>query len=218
MDLGVFGIFCLLSFAAISALFGFLSSPGTASLTAVIVVQALVDLLWIGFAFFLSTVIHGFSFKETFGWQPQHQFRTGFLVSAGIALALTAMVVSSIVPSTSQTSLEKLISSAKSLYVFVFFGIALAPLLEEMIVRGFLFKVFLDIRGPGVAVVATALLFALLHSVDLWGNWFAILWILIVGYVLGIVRNRSGSVIPGIIIHTTYNAVLLGLYAVHNGF
>jgi membrane protease YdiL (CAAX protease family) len=79
--------------------------------------------------------------------------------------------------------------------------------------RGFLFKVLHDIGGPGLAISATAGLFALLHIPQLWGSWAGIGLIFIVGYILSAVRARSNSVIPSFIIHTSYNAMLFGMFA-----
>ena len=91
--------------------------------------------------------------------------------------------------------------------------VAVAPLFEEIIIRGFLFTVLSDMRGPGTAVSVTAILFALLHLPQLWGSWAGIVLILVVGYVLSIVRHRSNSLIPSFIIHTSYNGMLFGVFA-----
>jgi uncharacterized protein len=179
-----------------------------------IMLQGVMDLVLVGFILFLIKTIHGRSFIETIHWHRAPQFRTGLLVSTGATLAITVLLVSSLFPTPNQTPIERMISSTRSLYVFAIFGIAVAPLFEEIIFRGFLFKVFDEMNGPGLAVPATALLFALLHSLQLWGNWAAILLIFGVGYVLAFIRNRSGSVIPGLIVHTAYNAMLFAMYAV----
>jgi membrane protease YdiL (CAAX protease family) len=42
----------------------------------------------------------------------------------------------------------------------------------------------------------------------------AILLILAVGFALAFVRYRSGSVIPGLIVHMSYNATLFALSAI----
>ena len=84
---------------------------------------------------------------------------------------------------------------------------------EEIIFRGFLFKVLYDMRGPAAAIPVTAGLFALLHIPQLWGSWAGIALIFVVGYVLSLVRQRSNSLIPSFIIHTAYNAMLFGVFA-----
>jgi membrane protease YdiL (CAAX protease family) len=54
----------------------------------------------------------------------------------------------------------------------------------------------------------------LLHIPQLWGSWAGIALIFLVGYILSLVRARSNSVIPGIIIHTAYNGMLFAVFAV----
>src|SRR5207237_9702555 len=93
------------------------------------------------------------------------------------------------------------------------FAIVFAPLFEEIIFRGLRLKVLFDISGPGIAVTATAILFALLHLPQLWGSWAGVILIFVVGYVLSLVRQRSNSLIPSFIIHTSYNTMLFGVFA-----
>jgi membrane protease YdiL (CAAX protease family) len=185
-----------------------------ADLTAVhqIVLQGLMDLVLVAFIMLLVKVRRR-SFLETIHWHRQNLFTTGSLVTLGVVLAITVVLASTLFPMPTQTPIEKLISSTRSLYVFAIFGVAVAPLFEEIIFRGFLFKVFTDMAGASVAVSVTALLFALLHAFQLWGNWAAIGLIFAVGYALAFIRSRSGSLFPSLIVHTTYNAMLFGLYA-----
>jgi membrane protease YdiL (CAAX protease family) len=178
-----------------------------------VVLQGLMDVVLVAFIMFLVKIVRHRRFLETIHWYRRHQFRTASLVSFGATLALTVLLVSAFFPTAGQTPIEKMLSSARSLYVFALFGIFVAPTFEEIIFRGFLFKVFFDMSGPGLAIPATAALFALLHAFQLWGNWPAIAMIFAVGYVLAFLRNRSSSLIPGLIVHTSYNAMLFGMYA-----
>ena len=100
------------------------------------------------------------------------------------------------------------------MWIFAVFGIGVAPLFEEIIFRGFLFKVLYEMRGPKVAVPVTAVLFALLHVPQLWGSWAGVALIFVVGYILSLVRERSNSLIPSLIMHTSYNAMLFGVFIV----
>jgi membrane protease YdiL (CAAX protease family) len=178
-----------------------------------VVIQGIMDLVLVGFIMFLVKLVHGRSFLETIHWYRPYPFRFPFLITVGAFLAITVMIVSSIFPPSSTPPIEKLISSARSLYVFAIFGIGLAPLFEEVIFRGFLFKVFADISGPRSAIPWTAGLFALLHVPQLWGSWAGIALIFGVGYVLAVLRDRSGSLIPSLIVHMSYNGMLFGMYA-----
>lgn len=68
--------------------------------------------------------------------------------------------------------------------------VGLAPLLEELVFRGILFRLLLPRAGPGPTVVGTALLFALSH-----GQYRALdlVQVLADGVVLGLARLRTGS-------------------------
>ncbi len=178
-----------------------------------VMLQGIMDGMLVGFIAFLVKVVHQQRFLETIRWVRTHQFSKGFLISCGATLAITVLIVSSFFPAGEPPPIEKLLSSATAVYVFALFGIAAAPLFEEIIFRGFLFKVLLDIKGAGTAVSATAILFALLHIPQLWGSWAGVALIFVVGYVLSFVRWRSDSLIPSFIIHTSYNAMLFGVFA-----
>ncbi|OLE90195.1 MAG: hypothetical protein AUG08_01015 [Acidobacteria bacterium 13_1_20CM_2_55_15] len=186
-----------------------------ADLTAVdqVILQGLMNSVLVGFIAFLIKVVHRQSFVETIHWFRNHQFSTGFLISLGATLAISVLLVSSFFPAGEPPPIERLLSSATAVYVFAIFGIGAAPLFEEIIFRGFLFKVLFDIGGSGMAVSVTAILFALLHLPQLWGSWGGVILIFIVGYILSFVRLRSNSLIPSFIIHTSYNTMLFGVFA-----
>ena len=186
-----------------------------ADLTAVdqVMLQGIMNLVLVGFIAFLIKVIHGKSFVETIHWFRNHQFRTGFLISLGATLAVSVLLVSSFFPAGEPPPIERLLSSTTAIYVFAIFGIGAAPLFEEIIFRGFLFKVLFDIGGSATAVSVTAILFALLHLPQLWGSWAGVALIFVVGYVLSFVRLRANSLIPSFVIHTSYNAMLFGVFA-----
>ena len=100
------------------------------------------------------------------------------------------------------------------MYVFAVFGIAVAPLFEEIIFRGFLFKVLSDIRRAGHSGLGngdTCLLYFMCRSCGEAGRESCLIFV--VGYVLSFVRQRSNSLIPSFIIHTSYNGMLFGVFA-----
>jgi CAAX protease family protein len=219
-DLLVFGIFfaltvLLLPMGAVRIWRIFNPELRLGDLTATdqVILQGVMNLVIVGFIAFLVKVVHRLPFLETIHWFKNHRFRTGFLVGVGATLAVGVMFVSSYIPSGEQTPIERMLSSTTAIYVFAIFGIACAPLFEEIIFRGFLFKVLAEIKGPGTAVSVTAILFALLHLPQLWGSWAGVALIFVVGYVLSFVRQRSNSLIPSFIIHTSYNAMLFGAFA-----
>ena len=82
----------------------------------------------------------------------------------------------------------------------------LGPIAEELIFRGWFFGLLLDRFGAAIAIVATALGWALLHYAY---SWPVILVIIVDGILLGAARWRTRSVFVPIVMHALYN-----LYAV----
>lgn len=78
-----------------------------------------------------------------------------------------------------------------------------APLVEELFYRGAGFTLFAR-WGPVVAVLVTAVVFGLGHGLVL--ALPAIVWF---GVVTALLRIRTGSVYPGILVHCAFNATSL---------
>jgi membrane protease YdiL (CAAX protease family) len=179
-----------------------------------ILLQGALDIAWVGFIFFLVRVIHRKKILETFRWHNTHRYRVSSLIALGATLAITVFVVSSFFPPSSPPAVEKLAESSRSVFLLVIFGVCFAPIIEEIIFRGFLFSVLSEFGGSRLAVPATAVLFALMHAPQLWPSLAGIVLIFAVGYVLSIVRERSNSLIPSFIVHTAYNSMLVGASAI----
>jgi len=81
---------------------------------------------------------------------------------------------------------------------------------EEIIYRGLILALLLPRGGRAAALIST-LLFALSHLVDVSGfhpeNWFSALTAFGGGLIFAVVRLRSGSVYPGIVVHAAYNII-----------
>lgn len=222
-DLVVFGLFFIatvlfLPIGLIRLMQVFDPGLRAADLTATdqVMLQGIMNLVLVGFIAFLIKIVHRRAFFEFIHWFRNHNFGTAFLVALGATLAVSVLIVSSFFPPREPPPIEKLLSSATAMYIFAIFGIGVAPLFEEIIFRGFLFKVLFEMAGAAVAVPLTAFFFALLHIPQLWGSWAGIALIFVVGYVLSFVRERSNSLIPSFIIHTAYNAMLFAVFALSN--
>lgn len=176
-----------------------------------ILIQGFLLLLLVGFIVFMIRVVHGQPLLHSLRWVRREQFSVVFFGAAGAFLAVTVLLVSRFFPPAGESPLEKLLSTPASIVAFVIYGILLAPLLEETIFRGFLYTVLADVFSPRVAVPVVSVLFAGLHVNQLSGNWPAVFVILGVGYVLTLVRQRTDSLIPSVIMHTAYNAMIFGI-------
>ncbi|HEY2116255.1 MAG TPA: CPBP family intramembrane glutamic endopeptidase [Candidatus Angelobacter sp.] len=99
------------------------------------------------------------------------------------------------------------------------FGILVAPVMEELLFRGFLYPALARWTGTFISVVVTASAFTLLHGAQLGYSWAPLLLIFIVGVALTVTRVVTRSVATGVIVHMTYNFVLLlQTYIVTHGF
>jgi len=175
-----------------------------------ILIQALLDFLWVGFIFVLIKVIHRRPIREAIHWIPSNRYRTGSLIALGAGLSIAVALTQSFFLPSTPLPIEKLAESTQSLIFLAVFGVFFAPILEEIMFRGFFFTVLNDLASPRLAVSCTALLFALLHAPQLWGSWAAVVLILVLGFILSMARHRSNSLIPSFIIHTAYNSTLAG--------
>jgi membrane protease YdiL (CAAX protease family) len=215
---GAFFLFTLVFLPAVLVIIARVFIPGlnVANLSgeAQILLQAVLDIAWVGFLFFLVKVVHRKPILEAFRWHRSHQYRVVTLIAIGVALAIAVFAVSSLFPPSSPPAIEKLAESSRSLYMLVIFGIVFAPLIEEIIFRGFIFNALSELGGARIAVPATAVLFALLHAPQLWPSLAGVVLIFVVGCVLSVVRERSNSLIPSFIVHTTYNGMLVGASAI----
>ncbi len=85
-------------------------------------------------------------------------------------------------------------------------GAAVAPAVEEIYFRGYVFRAYLSSKGTGRAFLFSAALFAVVH-IDL----PALLPIFVMGLMLAFLYYRTGSVVPSIVAHSLNNAVALTL-------
>lgn len=96
---------------------------------------------------------------------------------------------------------------AGALLVLVIAVVIIAPLWEELLFRGFLFRSLSESRaGPRGAIVFTAAIWAAMH---LQYDWFGVAQVFAIGLVFGWLRLRSGSALLIIPLHMAANLVAL---------
>lgn len=138
--------------------------------------------------------------------------RTGVtFVVAGVALAFFVMMAQTVLPMPKSVPFELYFRDPTGAWLMAIFGTAVAPFVEEMFFRGFLYPVLARSLGMIAGIVLTAAGFALLHQGQLAHAWVPLLLLFFVGLVLTIARARTGSVAPGWLIHVSYNTTLLAL-------
>jgi membrane protease YdiL (CAAX protease family) len=89
------------------------------------------------------------------------------------------------------------------------FVIAVCPaVLEEIVFRGMLQGRLMALLGHRVGFLVTAAAFAICHGAPI-----VLLVHFALGLYLGWLRERSGSLLPGMLMHFTYNGTLVVLAA-----
>ncbi len=105
--------------------------------------------------------------------------------------------------------METMIRASLSSPVMVFLGIGiLAPIFEELVFRGLLFEHIANLWGGMVAVIITALIFTVIH---LQYNAYILSALVILAFILGMMRLRTGSIWPSTIIHVVNNCMSVWL-------
>lgn len=130
---------------------------------------------------------------------------------SGIVLAFAVEGMAHFLPIPKSLPMDKFFNDAASAYLMAFFGILIAPLLEELFFRGMLFPTLRRGLGTFVALLLTAAAFAAIHGAQLGYAWAPILSIFVVGLVLTMVRERTDSVAASILMHSGYNFALFAL-------
>jgi len=138
--------------------------------------------------------------------------RRWWLVGAGAGLAAAALawLVSlalergglSVPPHPVESVLARAESLRETLLVLAAVTVPVA-VGEETFFRGFAYRLLRARFGVGVAIAGSAIIFALVHGLDV-GAWLPILP---VGIVFAVVVERSGSLAPAMVGHAVVNAL-----------
>ncbi len=149
----------------------------------------------------------GLHFWRTVRWNWPAPSWLGFLL-LGILMAFVIQGFSALLPIPKQLPIEQFFADRTSAYLLALFGVTLAPLMEELYFRGFLYPVLARRLGVPLAVFLTAFAFAAIHASQLGQAWAPLLLLLFVGLALTISRVRTGSVATSFLMHVGYNLTL----------
>jgi uncharacterized protein len=173
----------------------------------IIPAQAVAYLLLVGFVHLLLVARHnvGLSDAIPLAWPRKGSLQ---LISIAVVLAFLIMALEHYLPMPKELPIEQMFRTRSGAFVMVAFGVFVAPFVEELLFRGFLYPVLNRSLGAGFAVVLTSLGFTLLHGAQLALAWAPLLGLFIVAIVLTLVRARFASVTASTLVHMAYNATL----------
>ena len=148
-----------------------------------------------GWRFAEYLALRGFSLRQFVVW---------FLVLAGV-LSMGEVLLRLVGDDSGEAFIRSVLMSGKSVVPLIFAVTVLAPLIEELLFRGFMFRGLAASRaGLAGAVVIPNFLWVLLH-VQYAGPTLVVLFAM--GLVLGMARHFSSSVTLPLVLHAISNAV-----------
>ena len=133
----------------------------------------------------------------------------GILFAIGCAILLYFLLDKGLDPvferffPTSEESYQKTLQTLSKAPVISLFQVCvLAPVIEEILMRGYLLHGLLPSYGSMIALLVSSLLFALFHF-----NMVQTLSAVICGIILGLLYLQTGSVFCCILAHSAYNLI-----------
>lgn len=158
---------------------------------------AAIVVLWVA----IRMARRDFSEYLALNWPTRDEVMAALMIA--IMLWIGQIVLASlIVPWGASTSPQLLFSAGELLILFIAMCVA-APIMEEFIFRGFIFRGWSESSpGPIVTIVLTAAIWAACHTqYDWWGRG----WIFVGGLALGHFRRRTNSTWLAVIVHSGMN-------------
>lgn len=145
-----------------------------------------------------------------------HVWRTGVYTGAAAAVGsytLNAALIS--LSGSSEPVRQQLLENAQvggiPLLLVVTIAVIVAPVTEEVVFRGVLFRALTERFGGMIGVVGSAAIFAVIHIEVLTSQPLALAGIAVVGAVLAESYRRTGDLLVPMLGHAIFNATSLGL-------
>jgi uncharacterized protein len=155
-------------------------------------------------AWLVVTKLGKVSFTEALGWK-WNGFRVWmcFVIVASFYFYAAGM---SWIFGSQENELKRILESSRTaVYIIAFMATFSAPLVEEVIYRGILFSTFRKYVDARFAIIITTLLFAAVHVPQYYPDAGTILTICALSLVLTIVREKTGNLLPCVVLHTIFN-------------
>lgn len=215
--------FCLLFAMIVFQATHFRANPKDLASNVVLLLPAQVVgyILTVGFMVFLISLKYRMDFLRAVSWNMPASKTAWGTVGVGAGLAVVIQVLSAVLHPWIPKSLpiDQAIRTPSAAYALALFGILVAPFVEEMFFRGFLYPALARPLGVLPAAVLSAGGFAAIHGAQLAFAWIPLLFLFMVGMVLTLARARTKSVAVSVLMHIGYNATLFtALYIATGGF
>lgn len=177
----------------------------------IVPLQLVVYVATTGFMALLVWARHRTSLPQAIRWNAPDGRRALNAVMVGAALALVSdageIVLHRWIPKS--LPITDYFHDRPSALLLAGFAVLVAPLMEEIFFRGFLYPGLARWTGAVPSILITASAFTLLHGSQLSFSWAPLLLIFVVGLALTVARATTKSVATCVIIHMAYNFALM---------
>jgi membrane protease YdiL (CAAX protease family) len=165
-------------------------------------------LITLAFCWAVVTRLRAQPFLKSLGWNWGGRSALYWvLASIGIIIAIIAadQFFIKVLPQ-SETSFDKLLQSSQQVRIAVAVLATLsAPFIEEIIYRGILYAGLRKRMGLVSTTITVTILFAGVHVLQYWGAWASIAGLTLLSLILTVVRARTRSILPCVVIHFVNN-------------
>jgi membrane protease YdiL (CAAX protease family) len=165
-------------------------------------------LVTLAFCWAVVTKLKTRPFLKSLGWDWAG--RSGiywFLISIGIIISIIAadQFFIKVLPQ-KETSFDKVLQSSQHVRLAVaLLAVISAPFIEEVIYRGILYGGLRKRFGTVATVIGVTLLFASVHVPQYYGAWASMAGLTMLSLILTIVRAKTKSILPCVMIHFVNN-------------
>ena len=180
-----------------------------------ILAQILLDVVCMGFLAVWTRARYDEPFWSTIGWKKldagilPSSFGYAALMMAGAVISLIVDLISNSHPPKNAPPIDAVFQDPHNALLFMVMAVAVAPLVEETIFRGFIYPIVAKSWGIGAGILVAGILFGGLHASNLgWAPWQIALMIL-VGIIFTWVRSKAETVAASFCMHLGYNSFLL---------
>lgn len=126
----------------------------------------------------------------------------GLQILAGLVAYLTQLIFVDVPDASDQLAVTSEGLSLTELFCFLIVVALIGPVVEEIVFRGLLYRYLRARRGIALALVISSLAFSAIHFIPVL---LAVFFVM--GFVFGLVAERTGSLYPAITLHALHNAV-----------
>jgi len=144
---------------------------------------------------------------RSLGWVPM-RIPPAWPLVAGLLTAIAISLVGVLIQVPAKDNpMTKLLSSPGVAIPVAIFGVTMAPLMEELIFRGFLQPLLVRDIGAVGGIIAANIPFGILHFKEYGNSWRHVVVITLAGVAFGWMKQATGSTRASTLMHAAYNGL-----------